>query len=112
MQLGTVARFRGRSFVAAADPPLELGEVRFTASVDHAEVDSYEVRVRADGSETVIASEDIGKPTPSANNTITVDMTTLFGTLDPGNYTTSVAAIDGLDEADSEPSDAFSLPLS
>jgi hypothetical protein len=114
MQLGVGGRFAGRSFVIGIppDPALELGEVRFTASVDHATVDSYEVRVREDGSETVAASEDIGKPTPSANNTITVDMTDLFDTLDPGNYTLSVAAIDGVEETDSDPTDAFSLPLS
>jgi hypothetical protein len=113
MHLGKGGRFRGRSFATAPspDPELELGEVRFTVT-DHADTDSYEIRVWPDGSDVAAAVEDIGKPTPTANNTITVDMTAVYATLDAGNYRTSVAAINETGETDSEPSEAFSLPLS
>jgi hypothetical protein len=117
MQLGKGGRFRGRSFATAPspDPELELGEVRFTVT-DHADTDSYEIRVREEGSSTVIASEDIGKPTPSGNNTITVDITdflgTVYGSFGAGDYTVSVAAINGEGENDSALATAFSLPLS
>lgn len=93
-------------------PPDGSGVVTFTVSADHPSTRSYEVRVRVNGSGTVVASENIGKPPVTPNSMIMVDMTTLFGTLDAGDYTTSVAAIDDAAVAyDSEESSAFSLPL-
>ncbi len=114
MPLGRGGRFVGRSYVAGTppDPPTALGDVRFTVPADHVTVVSYEVRLRQQGSGTVFANTNIGKPTPSANNTITVSLTTFFGSQPAGNYTLSVAALNANGSTDSEQSSAFSLPLS
>jgi hypothetical protein len=40
-----------------------------------------------------MASSDLGKPTPSGTNEITVDRTTFLNNLAPGNYLITVASI-------------------
>jgi hypothetical protein len=72
--------------------------VTFTASPDHATlVTSYELRIYASGADpntaTPIATSDLGKPTPDANNNITVDRSAFFSALGVGNYVAAVAAI-------------------
>jgi hypothetical protein len=102
------------SLVPSLGPAVDgLGVVTFTASTQHPEVVSYEVRVWDDPQGgSPVASQNIGKPTPNGSNQILVDMTPLFETLDPGNYLVSVASIDDQAVAyDSEVSSAFSLPL-
>lgn len=101
---------QGRVLVALDSA--DAGIVTFTASTDHATVTSYEVRVRSLLTNEIVASENIGKPTPDGSNEIQADMSTLFGTLDAGNYTVSVVAIDATGESESVVSHAFSLPLS
>jgi hypothetical protein len=113
MPLGRIARFYGRSYIATyiPDPPLETGQLRFTPSVDHAMVDTYEVRVYPVGSGTPAAVTDIGKPALNPAGTITVDLTTFFGGIAAGNYTLTIAAMNEGGETESEHTDAFSLPL-
>ena len=70
----------------------------FTASADHATlVTSYELRIYASGANpntaTPIATSNLGKPTPDANNDITVSQPSFFSALAPGNYVAAVAAI-------------------
>ena len=70
----------------------------FTASPDHATlVTSYELRIYAAGANpstaTPIAISNLGKPTPDANNDITVALSSFFVSLAPGNYVAAVAAI-------------------
>jgi regulation of enolase protein 1 (concanavalin A-like superfamily) len=72
--------------------------VVFTASADHATlVTRYELRIYASGADpntaTPIATSDLGKPTPDANNNITVDRSAFFSALAVGNYGAAVAAI-------------------
>jgi len=72
--------------------------VVFTASADHAtNVTSYLFKVFAAGANpttaTPITSSDLGKPTPAANNDITVDRGSLFTALAPGSYIGTVTAI-------------------
>jgi regulation of enolase protein 1 (concanavalin A-like superfamily) len=72
--------------------------VVFTASPDHATmVTSYELRIYASGADpntaTPIATSNLGKPTPDANNDITVDRAAFFSSLAPANYVAAVAAI-------------------
>ena len=72
--------------------------VAFTASPDHATlVTSYELRIYASGANpqtaTPIAISNLGKPTPDANNNITVDLPSFFVSLATGNYVAAVAAI-------------------
>jgi regulation of enolase protein 1 (concanavalin A-like superfamily) len=72
--------------------------VAFTASPDHATlVTSYELRIYAAGANpstaTPIATSNLGKPTPDANNNIIVDLPSFFVSLAPGNYVAAVAAI-------------------
>ena len=71
--------------------------VAFTASTDHDIVTSYLLEVFASGADvntsSPIASTDLGKPTPDANQQITVDKTSFFGALSPGNYVVTVSAI-------------------
>jgi hypothetical protein len=54
-------------------PPADVDNpsaVQFTASSDHAAIDSYELDIlRADG--TVLQTLNLGKPTPDATNTVT-----------------------------------------
>jgi hypothetical protein len=70
--------------------------VAFTASVDHASVTSYELRIYVSGANpataVAIATSDLGKPTPDANGDITVDRAAFFSNLGVGNYVAAVAA--------------------
>ena len=82
--------------VTAASTPPRL--VVFTASTDHAtNVTSYLLEVFASGANpntaTPVATSDLGKPAPAANNDITVDRSTFFSGLAPGNYLATVSAI-------------------
>jgi hypothetical protein len=72
----------------------------FTASPGHVRVIRYEIRIRAEGSSTVLATTDLGKPTPQADHRITVKLRPLLEALPPGNYTIGVAVIgpEGTDE--------------
>ena len=113
MAVGVATRRKGRAYVAiTADPPLESGQIRFMPSADHALVESYEVRVRDADTWALVASTNIGKPAVSAAGTITVDLTTFFGTIPAGNYTLTIAAINDDGESESDPIAAFALPLS
>jgi len=72
--------------------------VVFTASADHAtRVSSYLLKVFTQGANpntaTPVASSDLGKPTPAANNDITVDRAAFFSALPAGNYIATVTAI-------------------
>ena len=72
--------------------------VVFTASPDHATlVINYELRIYASGANpntaTPIATSNLGKPTPDANNDITVNQATFFSSLTVGNYVAAVAAV-------------------
>jgi hypothetical protein len=98
--------------VLGVQPPSGSGHVTWTASSAHnTTLTSYEVRVWTHSGGVLAGSQNVGKPDRYPNGDCAVDMTTLFGTLDPGNYTVSVAAIDAGGTTDSEKSSAFSLPL-
>jgi regulation of enolase protein 1 (concanavalin A-like superfamily) len=70
--------------------------VAFTASPDHASVTRYVLEIFASGANpataTPIATSDLGKPTPDANNNITLDRTTFFNGLAAGTYVSTVRA--------------------
>ena len=83
--------------VAAAPPPAPR-LVQMTASTDHDDnVTSYLLEVFASGADpetaTPVASSDLGKPTPDADREISVDRSTFFAALAPGNYIATVKAI-------------------
>jgi Bacterial Ig domain len=72
--------------------------VIFVASADHARsVTSYRLSIYAadanPATATPVATSDLGKPAPAANNDITVDRASFFAGLSPGNYLATVAAI-------------------
>jgi hypothetical protein len=71
--------------------------VVFSASTDNATVTSYLLDVFAGGANpdtaTPIASADLGKPAPDANNVISVDQTAFFMALPPGTYVATVSAM-------------------
>jgi regulation of enolase protein 1 (concanavalin A-like superfamily) len=72
--------------------------VIFTASTDHStNVTSYRLSVYNQGANpataTPVATSDLGKPTPAANNDITVDRAAFFNALAPGTYLATVTAI-------------------
>ena len=74
------------------------GLVVFAASADHAtNVTSYFCEVFAAGANpataVAIASSDLGKPAPDANNDITVDRSALFNALSVGNYVATMTAV-------------------
>ena len=82
--------------VSAVTAPLRY--VVFQASADHATlVTSYRLSVYASGANpataTPISTANLGKPTPAANNDITVDELSFFNALAPGNYIATVSAI-------------------
>jgi regulation of enolase protein 1 (concanavalin A-like superfamily) len=84
--------------VAAAAPPAAPIAVVFTASTDHAtNVTSYRLSVFAANANpataTPIATSDLGKPTPDANNDVTVDRASFFSALPGGSYLATVTAI-------------------
>jgi len=60
-------------------------------------VTSYLLSVYAQGANpataTPVATSDLGKPAPAANNDITVDRASFFSALAPGNYMATVSAI-------------------
>ena len=77
-------------------PPPRL--VVFTASTDHAtNVTNYRLDVFIStanpATATPVATANLGKPAPAANNDITVDQSTLFSALAVGNYIATVTAI-------------------
>jgi hypothetical protein len=50
-------------------------------------------RTASQATATPIATSDLGKPTPDANNEITVDRASFFTALPVGNYLATVTAI-------------------
>ena len=94
---------------AITTPPTTL---IFQASPDHTTlVTSYRLDVFASGANpataTPIATSNLGKPTPAANNDITVNLATFFASLAPGNYIATVSAIGTSGSARSDPPTAF-----
>ena len=87
------------------------GDLAFTASLDHATVTSYEARVRPEGSATIVATRNLGKPAPDVDNRIIVNIASTLTPLASGNYTVSVAAISPGGTTDSTETSAYSLPL-
>jgi regulation of enolase protein 1 (concanavalin A-like superfamily) len=72
--------------------------VMFSASADHAtNVTSYLLKIYAQGADpataTPVGTSDLGKPTPAANNEITVDRSSFFAGLPAANYIATVTAI-------------------
>ena len=70
----------------------------FTAAADHAtNVTSYVLKIFASGANpataTPIATSDLGKPAPAANNDITVDRATFFSALAAGSYLATVTSV-------------------
>jgi hypothetical protein len=83
--------------VNGAAPPAPSSVV-FAASPDHATlVTSYQLDVFAIGADprtaTSIASSNLGKPTPAANDDITVSLAAFFSALAPGDYLATVSAV-------------------
>jgi regulation of enolase protein 1 (concanavalin A-like superfamily) len=83
--------------VAVAPQSTPPRYVVFTASTNHATaVTNYVFDVFASGANpstaTPVATSDLGKPAPAANNDITVDRATFFSGLAPGNYVATVTA--------------------
>lgn len=87
--------------------------VVFTASSDHATtiVTSYRLNIYTAGANTStatpIATSDLGKPTPDAQQTITVDRGSFFAALSPGSYIATVTAIGPGGSAQSQPPVSF-----
>ena len=83
--------------VTAPTPPTPPRLVVFTASSDHAtNVTSYRFDVFTStanpSTATPVATANLGKPAPAANNDITSDQSTLFSNLAAGNYIATVTA--------------------
>ena len=87
-----------------------LGDVSFTVPGDHATILSYEARIRAQGSSTVVATKSLGKPTPQGS-TIIVNLRALLDSMTAGNYTVSIAATNQSGTTDSSETSAFIVPL-
>lgn len=88
------------------------GQVAFVAQSDHASNTNYTARVRVFGSSTVVATQNLGVPTPDGNSVIIVDLSATFAGLPAGNYTVSIFITAPGGTTDSAESTAFSLPLS
>lgn len=94
--------------------PFPLGWVAWTPPSDHTtNVTYYEARVRGDGSGTVVATVNLGKPIPhSTTGLCYANIASTLNGLSSGDYTTSIAAVNSSGSTDSDVSPAFSLPLS
>ena len=84
--------------ISVGTPPAAPTAAVFTASIDHAtNVTSYLLSVYVSNANpataTPIAQSDLGKPTPAANNAITVNRASFFAALPVGNYLATVTAI-------------------
>lgn len=82
--------------------------VAFQASADHATlVNSYRLDVFTAGANpqtaTPVASMSLGKPTPDANGTITLNEATFLSALAPGSYIATVSAIGSAGSSRSTP---------
>jgi hypothetical protein len=98
-----------RRYVAYFDG---LGILTFRASADHASVTSYAIRLYTMGTTSpLLASRDIGKPTPDTNNDIIHDINGLLSPLANGNYTVTVLATSPGGSAETTGTN-FSMPLS
>lgn len=89
-----------------------LGELSFRMSPDHPTVTSYEARVRSQGSSTILATQNLGKPTPDEDGICYVNIAALLNAQAAGNYEVTVAAISPSGTTDSSVSNAFTVPLS
>lgn len=83
--------------------------VTFTASPDHATtvVTNYRLNVYAAGADTTtatpVATSDLGKPTPDAQQVITVDRGSFFTALQAGSYLATVTVVGPGGSAQSQP---------
>lgn len=91
----------------------------FTASTDHNRVeynnpvvDHYELMVSPSDGTGGGFTKNLGKPTPSATNDITVNINTEVLALNPGDYVGRVKAVGVGGEAVSNPSSPFLLRVS
>lgn len=91
-------------------PANQSGIITFTKSTDHASVQSYAVKVYAQGGSTALINKNIGKPTPQSNGDIQANLVAELNVLATGNYTVTVVAISSGGSAESSGTD-FSLPL-
>jgi hypothetical protein len=96
----------GSSPVATA-----LGSFTFGASPDHVIVTSYEVRIRPSGSSTIVATQNLGKPTPDEDFLILVNIAQTLNPLPTGNYTAAVAAIAPGGTTESSSTSEYFVPL-
>jgi hypothetical protein len=87
------------------------GDVAFVASPDHAIVTGYAARLRVYGNSTVIATQQLGTPTPDANGVIVVPLEGFFAGRTPGNYTVSILTTSAGGSTDSAASNPFTIPL-
>jgi regulation of enolase protein 1 (concanavalin A-like superfamily) len=96
---GGVKSSATRSITVTASAPTPAPKmVSFTANSDHATaVTKYRLDIFASGANpltaTPLKSSDLGKPTPDASSTITVDRGTFFATLAAGSYVATVSAV-------------------
>jgi hypothetical protein len=82
--------------------------ISFQASADHATlVTSYRLDIYASGANpataTPVASMSLGKPTPDATGTITVDESAFFAALATGSYQATVIAMGSAGSSQSAP---------
>lgn len=103
----------GRRTSVAATVTLNPTRAVFNASTDHnTSVTSYRLEIFVAGANpstaTPVATRDLGKPTPSSSNEITVDITSTLQPLAAGTYFATVSAVSSGGSARSAPSANFS----
>lgn len=89
------------------------GDVMFTASPDHASVTGYTAQLWVSGhvGGEPEATLSLGVPTPDTFGNIVASLTSLYSGQAAGDYTVSILTTTGTGSADSEESNAFTLPL-
>lgn len=90
--------------------PDTLGVVQFQVA-DHDNVDYYEARLRAQGSSTVLATLNIGKPDYNASRIAYYNLASWLNSQAAGNYSVSIAAVNTDGTTDSLVSNDFTVPL-
>jgi hypothetical protein len=96
---------------AGASTTATVSNFAVSTNLSNTIVTSYRLNIYAAGADTLtdtpVATSDLGKPTPDAQQTITVDRGPFFTALPAGSYLATVTAIGPGGSAQSQPPVAF-----
>lgn len=87
------------------------GDLTYFISPDDASVTNYRVEAYVAGSQTLVATLDLGKPGADPTGLVTYNIRSWLNTLAPGNYDVTVLAMSAGGNTESVVSNAFTVPV-